>query len=256
MTMQQQAIVQVDQSATGSASTLIADNIHTEGRRWTFGNSTPENFADHVNRSIPLYLEGHQLICGLSDYFISEGGLCYELGCSVGDLAAKLASRHKQLVGTSFVGLDDKEGMILQATARFGQHRNLIFTKRNIVGYEFEPCDLVVSYYTLQFVQVGHRIEITRAVCRALKRNGAFIVFEKTNCNDGTPQDMLSNLYVDFKTQNGFTAEEILAKTASLKGVLQPLTGEENIEMLKEAGFKKVFTIAKFLQFEGYVAIK
>lgn len=81
-------------------------------------------------------------------------------------------------------------------------------------------------------------------------------MFEKTNCDDGSPQDMMANLYVDFKIQNGFSAEEILAKTASLKGVLNPFTSEENIALLRDAGFRRVFTIAKFLQFEGYVAVK
>ena len=239
-----------------NTDTIVADEIRTEGRRWTFGSSTPEHFADHVNRSIPLYLEGHQIVCGLSDYFMSEKGLCYELGSSVGDLIAKLAERHRSLQGAKFVGLDEMKGMIKQSKERFSDYDNIMFEHADVLDYEFERCDLVVSYYTLQFIEIGKREQLVAEMYKQLKQGGAFVIFEKTNCNAGAPQDMMANLYVDFKIQNGFTADEILAKTASLKGVLKPLTSEENIAMLMDAGFRSVFTIAKFLQFEGYVAVK
>lgn len=236
--------------------TVVADAIITDGRRWTFGSSTPEHFADHINRSIPLYLEGHQIVCGLSDYFMGEKGLCYELGSSVGDLTAKLADRHASLKGARFVGLDEKAGMVEQSVERFANLPNLQFVRADVLDYSFERCDLAVSYYTLQFIEIEARRRLVKRLYDNLKQGGALVVFEKTNCEAGAPQDMMANLYVDFKIQNGFSAKEILAKTASLKGVLNPLTSAENHEMLKAAGFRNVFTISKFLQFEGYVAVK
>ena len=55
---------------------------------------------------------------------------------------------------------------------------------------------------------------------------------------------------------NGFTEKEIIAKTKSLKGVLEPFTTSENLRFLKRAGFKDFVTIQKNLNFEGFLAIK
>ena len=45
-------------------------------------------------------------------------------------------------------------------------------------------------------------------------------------------------MYDDFKSKNGFNEKEILLKTRSLRGVLDPYTSEENIRYLKELGLK------------------
>ena len=50
--------------------------------------------------------------------------------------------------------------------------------------------------------------------------------------------------------------KEILAKTRSLKGILEPFTTKENLNFLKRAGFKDYVSIQKYLCFEGFLAIK
>ena len=54
----------------------------------------------------------------------------------------------------------------------------------------------------------------------------------------------------------GYTHEEILNKTRSLKGILEPFSSNANIQMLERAGFKDTCTIMKKLCFEGFLAIK
>ena len=54
----------------------------------------------------------------------------------------------------------------------------------------------------------------------------------------------------------GLTDREINAKTKSLKGVLDPFSTKGNNEMLKRAGFSDISSIAKFICFEIFLAIK
>ena len=54
----------------------------------------------------------------------------------------------------------------------------------------------------------------------------------------------------------GFTSEEIISKSMSLKGVMDPFSSSANFDMLKRAGFKDIMTVLKFLNFEGFLAIK
>ena len=44
-----------------------------------FWGGVADHFDDHVSKSVPLYREGHDLICDFSDYFVKDNGLVYEL---------------------------------------------------------------------------------------------------------------------------------------------------------------------------------
>ena len=49
---------------------------------------------------------------------------------------------------------------------------------------------------------------------------------------------------------------EIINKSRSLKGVLEPFSSNANLQMLKRSGFKDIFTVFKYHCFEGWLAIK
>ena len=66
----------------------------------------------------------------------------------------------------------------------------------------------------------------------------------------------MSNIYEEFKTQNGFSLKEIINKKKSLKGVLEPFSSKANLDMLKRAGFIDMSTVGKFVGFEFFLAIK
>ena len=90
----------------------VGEGIEASNARWTFSDKVPEKFSNHVKRSVPLYDEGHELVLKLSDFFIQENSICYELGVSTGALIKKLAKRHKN---TKFLGIDIEKKMIEQA---------------------------------------------------------------------------------------------------------------------------------------------
>ena len=73
---------------------------------------------------------------------------------------------------------------------------------------------------------------------------------------DARFQDIVTTLYNDFKLTQGYTPEEIVSKTRSLKGVLEPFSTQANIDMLKRAGFADILTVQKQICFEGFLAIK
>ena len=67
---------------------------------------------------------------------------------------------------------------------------------------------------------------------------------------------MATAIYTDFKIEQGYNAEEIIAKTRSLKGVLEPFSTQGNLDLLKRAGFIDIMTVMKYVCFEGLLAIK
>jgi tRNA (cmo5U34)-methyltransferase len=55
---------------------------------------------------------------------------------------------------------------------------------------------------------------------------------------------------------NGYTPDEIMGKSKSLKGILEPFSTQGNLDLLKRAGFVDFMTVMKYVCFEGFLAIK
>jgi tRNA (cmo5U34)-methyltransferase len=89
-----------------------------------------------------------------------------------------------------------------------------------------------------------------------LNWGGAFIMFEKVRAPDARFQDYMSAMYLDYKLEQGYSADEIVAKSRSLKRVLEPFSSQANIDLLKRAGFQDVMSVMKYICFEGFLAIK
>jgi len=85
---------------------------------------------------------------------------------------------------------------------------------------------------------------------------GAFILFEKVRAPDARFQDIMQTLYTDYKLEQNYTPEEIISKTRSLKGILEPFSTQGNLDLLKRAGFVDVMSVYKYICFEGFIAIK
>lgn len=231
------------------------DNIRTKSAQWRFKGDVVEVFDDHVAKSVPLYRQGHSLILSLSDFFVRDNSVCYDVGSSTGTLSYKLAEHHAGKSNVRFVGIEKEEDMLRKASQKYGSE-HLEFVLGDVIDHEFEKSRFIVAYYVLQFIEEGARQSIVRKIHDSLESGGAFVMFEKVNAVSSNFQDMLNNAYFDFKVENGYNYEEILAKSFSIRGVLIPNTTEKNIKLLQNAGFSEISSVMKYCNFEGYLAIK
>jgi tRNA (cmo5U34)-methyltransferase len=235
-------------------SDKTGDSIPAQNANWTFGGEVATNFDAHVEKSVPLYHQGHDLIIQLSDFFLSDGSICYDLGCSTGSLIAKLQQRN-QAKSVRFIGIDQEPAMIEQAKKR-GVPGEVEFSCQDILDIEFEPSDMIVAYYTIQFIKPKNRQLIFDRIYSALNWGGALLLFEKVRGPDARFQDIMSSVYQDYKLAQGYTPDNIVAKARSLKGVLEPFSTQGNLDMMKRAGFEDMLTVSKLICFEGFLAIK
>lgn len=242
-------------SASKKVAATVGENIVADNASWTFGGEVAKTFSDHVRRSVPLYDVGHDLVCKVSDYFVQNDSTVYELGVSTGSLLRKLATRHAGKSAT-FVGLDIEEPMIAQARAEMGDLPNVKLVVDDALLHEYQPADLIIAYYTVQFVPPKRRQQLIERVYQSLNWGGAFLLFEKVRGSDARFQDMMTGIYTDFKIDQGYGPDEIVAKSRSLKGVLEPFSTQGNIDLLKRAGFVDIMSVMKWVCFEGFLAIK
>jgi tRNA (cmo5U34)-methyltransferase len=223
---------------------------------WTFDGEVADSFVDHIRQSIPWYEAGHDLACKISEYFVHDDSVCYEIGTSTGELLRKLALHHRAKPSVRWIGIDRIPRMIEKASRHCGDIRNVDVVVDDVVTHAYERADLIVSYYTMQFVPPRRRQELVNRLYERLNWGGALLMFEKVRGADARFQDMMVTMYNDFKREQGFDAEEILNKTSSLKGVLEPFSREGNLGLLRRAGFTDIETFMKYICFEGFVAIK
>ena len=231
------------------------DAIEARNAGWTFGGDVNLKFDRHAAKSIPLYHEGHELITRISDFFLGRGSVCYDLGCATGTLSARLAEHH-QGRGVRFYAIDGEEGMVLKTEERCQGHDDVVVQLADVLDVDFEAADLVICYYTMQFVKPKHRQEIFNRIYHALNWGGGLLLFEKVRGPDARFQDMMTSLYTDFKLEQGYTGEEIIAKSRSLKGILEPFSTGGNLDLMRRAGFADIVTVMKYVCFEGFLAIK
>jgi tRNA (cmo5U34)-methyltransferase len=253
----QAKVADVKEECSRSRAPSVGDNIQASNGAWSFEDGVAQSFPEHVKRSVPLYENGHQLIVDISDFFLPSPSRCYELGCSTGELSLKLAQHHKDRSDIEWNAIDTSEQMLAQAQQHCAQApQDIHWHCDDICSFHYEPADMIIAYYTVQFVRPRRRQELMNKLYEALNWGGALLLFEKVRGPDARFQDLFTHLYTEFKLQGGFQPEEIVHKSRSLKGVLEPFSSQANMDLMKRAGFQDVSSIMQHLCFQGFLAIK
>ena len=74
--------------------------------------------------------------------------------------------------------------------------------------------------------------------------------------NTAEIDEVMVKNYYDAKFANGYSQEQIERKRLSLEGVLVPVTANMNEELLKQAGFRHIDCVWRWMNFAGWLAIK
>ena len=229
-------------------------HIEQQNSNWTF-EGISEQFVAHAKLSIPGYEEGHDLITRYSDFFCARPTSVVDIGSSTGLLLNKIAMHHKSRAGLKLVGIEPVEDMCVYAQQQTNDER-ISFINGKVEDQTLPTSNLVVSYYTMQFISPSIRQQVVNQIYNSLEWGGAFFLFEKVRASDARFQDYASQIYTEFKLENNFDEHEIVNKTRAIKGVMEPFSSKGNIDLLKRAGFVDITTISKWVCFEGILAVK
>ncbi len=121
--------------------------------------------------------------------------------------------------------------------------------------FVFFQSDVFVANYTLQFIRPPKRQELVNEIYKNLNKGGIFIMSEKFYEDAFLSKNMIE-LYADYKERQGYSKIEIAAKREALENVLIPYSEKENLDMLKNAGFEKIESVFKWVNFETFIAFK
>jgi tRNA (cmo5U34)-methyltransferase len=134
---------------------------------------------------------------------------------------------------------------------------NVRFEHKNVIDVEFlPPANFITALFTLQFLTMAERRTLLSRISEGLIEGGGFLLVEKVCGEHSSFEDIWTELYWDFKRRQGFTPEQIIEKANSIRGVLKPLTTQENLELLCQTGFRRTEVFFKWYNWAGFLAVK
>ena len=231
------------------------DRIFTQdfGAKFSFNKEVASVFDDMLPRSVPYYNDNIALIANLVE---GKKAIC-DLGCSTGNLLLYLAQKFPQ---TALFGVDNSAPMLDIARAKASAYGAKVhFIKADILDFKVPQgtqFDAIVSNYTIQFIRPQKRESLCKKIYQNLQKNGAFIMSEKLVCENAWLDKRLIDIYHAFKAQNGYSKTEISKKREALENILIPFSENENVAMLKSAGFVAVEVVFRFCNFATFIALK
>jgi len=225
-------------------------NLKNSG--WKFDNTVVPVFDEHVRQSVPMYDEMHNLIKDIAGWFLQDNTNVYDIGTSTGKVIKSLQSNYDKDI--NYIGIDSSDDMcnkLLDEKVDF-KVLNEDITK----NFEFNNASLITSILTIQFIPEQYRQELVNSIYQGLNKGSAFIMVEKVIGNNARFNEMWIELYHEMKLKNGLTEEHVFQKARAIRGVMKPYTVDENIKLLKNAGFKDIDKFFKWNNFVGFIAIK
>jgi tRNA (cmo5U34)-methyltransferase len=224
-------------------------------KQFEFDEEVASVFDDMLNRSVPFYKENLNLEIDLLKHFLNENDTVIDLGSSTGTFLIELAKKSNKKL--NLIGIDNSSAMIKRAKNKakaFGV--DIKFIEADFLEYDFSDADVIVANYTIQFIRPLKREKLIKKIFNSLKNEGIFLMSEKLITSNKKLNKIMIDEYYEFKKKMGYSEYEIAQKREALENVLIPYTMEENIEMLKNAGFKEVEVIFRWNNFATFMAFK
>ena len=224
-------------------------------QKFTFAQRE-EGFDNHISQSIRGYNDLIGDVINLSQYFVENDTVVYDIGCSTGKMLRAMIGQNEKIAHRAdYVGIEIEEDFF-----KFFDDSvdNLEFIRKDVRDVSFAVnTSLITSIFTLQFMPRQDRQDVINQIYNCLIPGGAFIFAEKTIGNNPMIHEMRTFTYYDFKKLS-FTYDDIMTKEKKLRSMLKSNSRQELIEMCEIAGFNPN-SIDSFWQnfaFTGFIAIK
>lgn len=225
---------------------------------FSFSERVVEVFDDMLDRSVPHYQDVIKATARLLRLYLQPGDTVCDLGCSTGtsllQLARLLADRSLQLIG-----LDNSPAMLEKARIKadmYGRQDEVHFFLEDITRLDRPATGAFILNYTLQFIRPLQRPPLVNTLFANLRPGGVLIVSEKTILDDCRLNRSFIDIYHDLKRERGYSELEIARKREALENILIPFTVEENIALLRNAGFTPVAPFFQWFNFTSLLACK
>lgn len=221
-----------------------------------FDDKVVKVFDDMVTRSVPYYAEIQRMTVELAADFAKPNTNLYDIGCSTGTTMALLDEVVEPTV--NFIGYDNSKEMLEKAKQKLSSSKRDIYLKFADLNKSVKLSNASVAtlILTLQFVRPLNRENVMQSIYNGLNKDGAFILIEKVTSEDTMFNRLFIKHYYEYKQRNGYSEMEIKQKREALENVLIPYRMDENFDLLRKVGFKKIEVFFRWYNFCAIIAVK
>ena len=215
-------------------------------------------FPDMIKRSVPGYSNIIAAIGMMTARFAQPNSQLYDLGCSLG-AATQEMRRNINQPGCHIIAVDNSSAMIARATEHLDGFKSEVpvtLTEADICELKIQNASVVVLNFTMQFIDPAKREALLSNIYQGLNPGGVLILSEKFISANDTVNELLIDLYHDFKRANGYSELEVSQKRTALENVLRPDTPEQHKARLANVGFSHIDMWYQCFNFGSMVAIK
>jgi tRNA (cmo5U34)-methyltransferase len=225
-------------------------------------NSTPyqsELYDNHVVDTLPYYESYHQETINLIKALSLKVELWLDTGCGTGSLVKNAIP---EFPDTEFLLLDPSEAMLQQAQLKLTQKnsKKLKFLKpdptQNFSQKLDKKPDIITAIQCHHYLSPEDRIKAVQVCYDLLNEDGAFVTFENIRPLTSQGIDIGKEYWKNFQLSCGKDIGEIDQHLARFDQEYFPITLEEHLSLLRNAGFKTVEVLwYSYLQ-AGFYCIK
>ncbi len=226
--------------------------------KFEFDNEVSQVFPDIARRSIPLFYETHELHAALCAPWMEQERVdVLDVGASRGAFLAALSKQYcLPRSGVRVRANDISEDMVTQLAADFqwAHVEQMDISGERFMSLPDGKWDIINCTYVLQFVAVDRQVSVLRKLARLLKPGGVLFLGQKLD-SSGVVGRMLHDQYIEFRMRNGYSREEIAAKTKALQNSMWPMPEENIAHYLNLSGISLVET-SRWTVFNNYMCTK
>jgi tRNA (cmo5U34)-methyltransferase len=235
----------------------VAERFAVPGS-WQFSPEVAAVFDEHVEASVPFYQPIQELAAEVADWAAPAGATIADLGAATGTTCERIQRRHPDR-GYTFHLYDAAEEMLDRARgklvgAKVLPTQILSYQQRLEAGLRHSFASLTLALFTLQFLDPTDRHAVLQMARGCARDEGALLVAEKLRLPDSRWHEIAAAVSHDWKAARGIGHEAIRAKERALRGVLVPLTDDQNRRMITAAGWAGVEVLFRWHSWAVYGA--
>jgi tRNA (cmo5U34)-methyltransferase len=157
----------------------------------------------------------------------------------------------------SFDGIDPSAEMLQLAQVTLGPLSSRVrFHEGYIESAPEGPFDAAACLLTLHFLPADARRRTVAEVIRRLRPGAPFVVAHHSFPNEGPDTDKWLARNAAFAVASGVPAAQVQGSIATMKERLPALSPEQDVAILREAGFANVELFYAAFTFKGWVGYK
>lgn len=234
---------------------------------FVFDDKVATVFEDMINRSVPGYSTIIAMIGILAERYYQKESKIYDLGCSLGGATFSVFERLKDQLqchlndsDRAIIAIDNSTAMLERLSSKQQEFDGAISCVEarceNILTTQIENASVVILNFTLQFIPPEDRAALIEKVFQGMNSGGILIVSEKIVFPDQHFNELLIELYHQFKENMGYSKLEISQKRSALENVLIPETLDSHRNRIMQTGFSSFEVWFQCFNFASMVAIK